>query len=203
MWSITGVIRRAIQLYGTPALKRKQWNREFRRGRWDCLENTEGDPLYPILERHSKNKRILDLGSGSGSTASESAGYAYYLGLDISDAASMKATDRVKEKRRPAQFETADIFTYVPNQQFDVILLRDSIYYIPDGKIIPMLQRYTGFLAPGGVFIVRMFSYRPILETITKEFHVVEKYSDSATILVFTNVASNDRKAIELSTATD
>lgn len=60
-----------------------------------------------------------------------------------------------------------------------MILFRDSLYYIPRAKIKPMLERYSRYLKPSGVFIVRMWDagekYKAILDPIESEFDVIEK----------------------------
>ncbi len=75
--------------------------------------------------------------------------------------------------RTGAVYLQSDIFSYVPSQSFDVILFRDSIYYVPRRQITPMLQRYAQYLEEGGVFIVRMASvdkYQDIVEIIETHF---------------------------------
>jgi len=80
----------------------------------------------------------------------------------------------------------ADFLSYVPTQQFDVILFRESMYHVPLGKVKTILDRYSEYLRDSGVFIVRMFTlelnsskikYRPkaTMSVIETEFDVAEK----------------------------
>ena len=186
-------LRALLQAYGTKRIKSYLWNAEFSKGRWDCLNGTPEDCLYPYLEKYANRGSILDLGCGSGSTGNELAATTYreYTGVDISDVAIEKARTRTEDDGRTDKnrYIQSDIFSYEPSLRFDVILFRDSIYYVPRAKITGMLDRYSKFLKQGGVFIVRMWSgsgkYKAIVETIETNFEVVEKrISDQSETMV-------------------
>jgi SAM-dependent methyltransferase len=190
------VVRGLVQAYGSAKLKRYLWNLEFARGRWSCLERTAGDCVYPFLEKYARGGTILDLGCGSGSTANEidRGAYRRYVGVDISDVAIEQARTRSEQNRRSdvTTYVQSDIAAYTPDARFDVILFRDSIYYVPRAKIEPMLKRYRAYLNERGVFVVRMLSegarYQPILEAIKAGFSVVEEYCSEdpkAVVIVF------------------
>lgn len=192
---LRNILRRLLQVYGTSNAKRWLWNTEFSGGRWDCLARTPGDCVYPYVEKYANNGSILDLGCGSGSTANELSATACraYIGVDISDVAINKGRRRTEENGRADRnrFFQSDLFSYVPSQQFNVILFRDSIYYLPCKKIIRMLNRYSKYLKEGSVFIVRMTwsdKYQEIVDTIESNFEVVEKRfhnQPKAIVLVF------------------
>ena len=123
------------------------------------------------------------------------------MGVDISDEALAKGRRRSEETGRAGKnsFEQGDFLSYVPPKQFDVILFREAMYHVPLGKVRPVLDRFSQFLAPGGVFIVRLYlvdlnnrkdKSRPLamMRIMEKEFAVLEKkfYEDSgATVIVF------------------
>ena len=122
------------------------------------------------------------------------ASYRRYVGVDISDVAIDKARIRSRENRREEtnSYSQADIFDYVPTQKFDVILFRDSIYYIPHGKVPRLLDRYSSYLSEGGVFVVRMLNangkYSTILDAIDSKFQIVDKHVSKdplAIVIVF------------------
>jgi SAM-dependent methyltransferase len=125
----------------------------------------------------------LDLGCGSGNTGTELSANAYrdYTGVDISDVAIETAKKRAQENGRSEKnrYIQWDISSYEPTQPFDVILFRDSIYYVAGSKLKGMLDRYSKCLKPGGVFIVRLWSgrggYKGIVDFIEANFEVVEK----------------------------
>ncbi len=171
------------------------WNAEFSQARWDCLDTTVGDCVYSYIEKAATGGSILDLGCGSGSTANELSANTYrdYTGVDISDVAIDKARKRTEKNGRAdkSRFFHSDISSYVPAQQFDVILFRDSIYYVARPRIRPMLDRYSKYLNQGGVFIVRMDGggkRGSIVEIIERNFDILEKHmhkQPDAVVLVF------------------
>ncbi len=157
---------------------------------------TPDDCVYPYVEKHAKRGSILDLGCGSGSTANELASDTYreYVGVDISDVAISKAINVTKENLRLDKntFIQDDIFSYVPTQKYDVILFRDSIYYVPQRRIKGMLDRYSKYLKEEGVFIVRLWDAsgkrKKIIATIENSYKIIDRYSSEqpkATVLVF------------------
>jgi len=183
-----------IQRYGSARVKRMLWNKEFASGRWDCLESTPGDCVYPFIERYSQSGAVLDLGCGSGSTGNELdyGAYTLYTGVDISDAAIDKSVARTRQNGRDGKndYYQGDIFRYQPTRPYDVILFRDSLYYIPHSNVKSMLDRYAQHLTGHGVFIVRMASggenYRTFVQIIERNFVVLEKvFFEKLDALVF------------------
>ena len=205
-------MRAAVASYGPSIIKKALWDREYLAGKWHFNDNTAGDCVYPHLEKHAANGSILDLGCGSGNTANELAFGAYcsYLGADISEAALDKARRRSEENGRADKnrFVHADFLEYVPSQQFDVILFRESMYLVPLGKVKATLDRYSKHLKEAGVFIVRICTtekgkkkYRPaaMVHTIETGFDVIEKrqYAESGpTVIVFRPKASAASRSV-------
>ena len=177
------VFRALVQAYGPKSAKRYLWNREFAEGRWDFLDKTGDDTARIKIEKYAREGHILDLGCGSGTTGLELDVHKYtsYFGVDISEVAVEKAKIRARELGRDAvnKYCAADILTYVPNQQFDLILFGDSIYYIPYAQISSLLKRYSSYLVTGGAFLVRIHDvsgkHARILETIENTYAVIEK----------------------------
>jgi SAM-dependent methyltransferase len=197
-------VRGFLLSYGPSNIKRHFWDKEYSEDKWAFADNTVGDCVYAHLERHAANGSILDIGCGSGNTATEMDGTVYqsYLGVDISETALAKAAKRSKECGRgdKNRFECADFLAYVPTEQYDVILFRESMYHVPLHKVKATLDRYSVYLKDSGVFIVRMFAgcretskskYRPnaMLAIIEAEFEVIEKkqYAEAGTptVIVF------------------
>ena len=148
--------------YGPSSIKKKLWDRDFSSGKWDFIDNTAGDCVYPFLEKYANHGNILDLGCGPGNTANElnSAAYKTYVGVDISEAALEKAVRRTKENGRADKnsFVVSDFLGYAPSQDFDIILFRESLYHVPYGQVRPILDKYSKHLKPGGVFIIRLYA---------------------------------------------
>ena len=184
-------VRGFLLSYGPSNIKKHFWNKEYSEEKWAFAYNTVGDCVYAHLERHSANASILDIGCGSGNTATEMAGtYRRYLGVDISEAALAKARKRSLEcgRQDKNRFECGDFLSYVPTGQYDVILFRESMYHVPLGKVRETLDRYSLHLKDGGVFVVRLYASsaaqpngedkrRPaaMLSIMETEFDVLEK----------------------------
>ena len=190
---LRNVTRGLLQRYGGFRVERWLWNREFSSGRWDYIERTPGDPVYPYLEKYASCGNILDLGCGAGNTANEidSEAYAEYIGVDVSDVAVAKARARSEMNGRGGKnsFYCADIATFVPPHRFDVILFRESLYYVPKQRIMEVLAQYSMYLREGGCLIVRLWTTRgrcgPVLHIIETAFAVVEKYvTESGSVVI-------------------
>lgn len=184
-------VRGFLLSYGPSTIKKRFWDKEYSEEKWAFAYNTVGDCVYSHLEKHIANGSILDIGCGSGNTATEMAPtYRSYLGVDISEAALAKARKRSEECGRGNKnaFEYGDFLTYVPAGEYDVILFRESMYHVPLGKVKATLDRYSVYLKDGGVFVVRLFAssseradgkdkHRPaaMLSIMESEFDVLEK----------------------------
>jgi SAM-dependent methyltransferase len=198
-------VRGFLLSYGPSNIKKRFWDKEYSEEKWAFAYNTAGDCVYAHLQRYTTDGSILDIGCGSGNTATEMADtYRGYLGVDISEAALTKARRRSQECRRGEKnrFECGDFLTYVPTGQYDVILFRESMYHVPLGKVKATLDRYSVYLKEGGVFVVRLFAssgdrpdgkdkQRPaaMLGIMENEFDVLEKcrYEEPGrpTVIVF------------------
>lgn len=194
-------VRGAAASYGPPIIKKNLWDREYSSGKWNFNDDTAQDCVYPYLEDYARKGSILDLGCGSGNTANELASNAYgsYLGVDISETALDKARTRSEETRRAHKnrFVQGDFLEYVPQQRFDVILFRESLYHVPLGRVQATLDRYSKHLEEEGVFIVRIATRengkeksrpRAMLGIIEGHFHVLkqgEYGQKGATVVVF------------------
>lgn len=196
--------RGALLSYGPSGIKKKIWDKEFSGTKWDFINETASDCVYPFLEKYAQNGNILDLGCGPGNTANELAADAYehYIGVDISEAALAKAVKRSKENGRAGKnsFVNSDFLNYEPAREFDIILFRESMYHIPYGQVLPILSKYSRHLKSDGVFVVRLYAgdmatnaLKPRvtskLDLIRREFKIVEegqfRSAGLPTVLVF------------------
>jgi SAM-dependent methyltransferase len=181
--------------------KRRVWDEEYGSGRW--THSTERELIYTFLERYSRGGSILDLGCGAGATAfGMSYVYKEYVGVDISPIAVGRAIDGTREfpeRSSSVSFAAADITTFVPAKNFDVILFKEVLYYFPKAQLVPLLTRYASFLNTGGVFIARFHDrrkHRRIIDLIRREFEMVEDYcppEHNLAILAFRPVPENLR----------
>lgn len=185
------ILRGLIHKYGSEVLKKRLWNRDYSRGMYGygC---SAGDFLYPYLVKHAHRGSILDLGCGEGTTENELDQQAYTecVGVDISDVAIARAkawserTGRVGRNK----FNCCDIARFVPSQEFDLILFRDSLYYVPLSKIKATLDRYSDFLKEGGCFVVRLYDgirYASLVEIIEANFSVLlKRFSEGGAVVI-------------------
>jgi SAM-dependent methyltransferase len=177
------ILKAILKRWSSPGVKRVIWDREFSDGKWDYLDNTCEDVIYQYLEKYSNNGDILDLGCGSGNTGNEISIYKYeqYTGVDISEHAIQKATVKcaLLHRANKNRYIAADISRYIPEKRYDVILFRESIYYIPIYRIKKILDTYANHLKEKGVCIIRMCDaekYKSIANLIEKNYRVVEKH---------------------------
>jgi biofilm PGA synthesis N-glycosyltransferase PgaC len=192
---LRGIVNaRVLKRWGAPATKRSIWDDEFTRGQWDYLEHTADDPIYHYLDRYCDHGSILDLGCGSGNTGCEMepSRYGQYTGVDISEQAVQRARTRSMSDQRHEKNEyvCADISRYEPRQRYDVILFRESLFYVPRPQIVALLERYRSWLTERGVFIVRMCDrkrYHGIVRRIEQNYCIVDSSPavDANIILVF------------------
>ena len=197
-------VRGFLTSYGPTSIKKKMWDKDFSSGKWDFIDDTSGDCVYSHLEKFAQGGDILDLGCGPGNTANELSEDAYrsYIGVDISEAALAKAVKRTAENGRSEKnsFVCSDFLGYKPTKEFDVILFRESVYHIPYGQVLGILEKYSKFLKKSGVFVVRLYAgdQRPgkikhrvkrKLDLMKREFDIVEsrQYDTPGlpTVLVF------------------
>jgi len=182
-------VRGFLLSYGPSGVKKRLWDKEFSSTKWDFIDNTVGDCVYPYLEKYANKGDILDLGCGPGNTANELAAEVYqsYIGVDISEAALAKAEKRSQENGRGGKnsFVNSDFLGYHPLQEFDIILFRESMYHVPYGQVLPVLEKFSKNLKSTGVFIVRLYAgdHRPSkikrrvtgkMDLIKREFDLVE-----------------------------
>lgn len=176
--------------YGPSSIKKRLWDKDFASNKWNFIDNTVGDCVYPHLEKYARNGNILDLGCGPGNTANElnSDAYKSYVGVDISEVALAKAVKRTQENGRADKnsFVCSDFLGYKPTQEFDVILFRESLYHVPYGQVLKILEKYSKHLKKSGVFIVRLymgdsrsgkkikFRVKRKVDLIKREFDVLE-----------------------------
>ncbi len=144
-------------------------------------ENLQEDPIYGIIYKYLKDGSILDLGCGTGITFFHCNNVPMeYTGVDISDVAIEECKTKYESMgaHNAATFITHDIETYVPSLKYNIILLKDSIYYLKKNDMLPILNKLSHFLNDiTGVFIVRIYrtdNMNHIVKTIYDNFEIME-----------------------------
>jgi len=190
-------VLRGLRLrWGTAEIKRKIWDVEYAGGRWTHCEHSPDAPVYRFVETYCRNGSILDLGCGSGNTGNELqvTNYQTYTGVDVSEVAVEKAAKRSASNGRGAKnrYLVSDIESFMPPEKYDVILFRESLYYVPLLRVKTTLERYLKYLTDTGVFVVNISSagtdqIAKYVQVIENSFRVIEKSSpkSSDVIVVF------------------
>jgi SAM-dependent methyltransferase len=176
-----------MKRWGSTPVKRVAWNVEFKRGEYSHEVN-EGyrSRINNWVEQYCRHGHILDLGCSDGHVglSLNPKEYASYTGVDVSEIGIQEAREKCRraggERYEKNVFLVGDICTYRPEHLMDVILFKDSLYYVNRIKIAGLLDRYGSSLTAGGVFIVHMDNIRRhgwIQLLIERHFEVVEKNS--------------------------
>jgi 2-polyprenyl-3-methyl-5-hydroxy-6-metoxy-1,4-benzoquinol methylase len=177
-----------LKRIGSSKTKRKIWDQEFRNGKWSYLRDPVSekyhhrDIIYDYIEKYISGGDILDLGCGNGSTGKEldNSVYHNYTGVDISEVAIKQAEEMIKEdnvKRKKNVYEIGDILTYSPKHNYNLILFRETIYYLTKKQIVPILYKYSNYLVDDGKIVIRLWNwtkYKEIVNLILANFCVVD-----------------------------
>jgi SAM-dependent methyltransferase len=190
---LAAIWRGQAQRWAPASYRRRLWNRDFASGTWDYLDSAADDPIYTVVVKWLNGGRLLDLGCGAGNTAAElpDGSFDGYVGVDISDEALVKAAARSATAGRADRttWEQGDLMTYRPTGVFDVILFRESLYYLPDRMAAGRVNQLCTSLKPGGVVIVRIFNrvrHAGLVASLVDRFEVRERHelADSESIIL-------------------
>lgn len=163
--------------------RRARWNHQYSEGRWENLKQPEEDARFAavadFLRQYARSGRVLEIGCGEALLQRRmgSMPFERWVGVDVSDVAIARAQAYASET---VQYVAADMVTYQPDGAFDAILFTESIYYVP--ACDRLLERYAQFLAPGGVFIISIFSDGRS-ERVWREIHANTERVEGTTVV--------------------
>lgn len=172
------MIAALLKRIGPESVKQTIWNKELQTkflptGRQHTI-------MVSLIAKYLNGGSVLDLGCGHGSMVDEllnaNVEFTSFVGVDISDMAVSGANARHTDNTR-VSFIAASIEAFEPTDTYNVIYFKDSLYYVPFTRIIPVLQRYSRHREPDGVFIVRIAQgdrFHRIIKTIHRHFAVIE-----------------------------
>lgn len=181
---------------GWASIRKKVWDEEFSDGVWNYLEpnpSQVADKLNYYMEKYCNGGNILELGCGFGKTGLEidPDKYTHYKGVDISMVAITKAIEFSSadtNRHGKNSFVIGDISAYVPETKYNIILFRESIYYLNKFAIQKMLNKYKGYLKDDGVIIVRIHDshkYKSIIRLIINTYNIQDKFeSDTSRMII-------------------
>ena len=116
---------------------------------------------------------LLDAGCGDGEFRPHlhPEAFSRYIGIDFANA--IARAQKYADER--TTFLAEDIRTYNPAERFDTVAFNESLFYIDNP--VNELKRYTGFLKPGGIFLVSLHR-KPksdaVWEQIAEHFDMID-----------------------------
>lgn len=132
-----------------------RWNDSWSRG-YDlniAREDARYGALMALMCRYEGKGPLLDVGCGDGLLEER---YRKLSGVPIvAFDYSAAAIDCARARRLPdVDFLCADSRTFRPEQQFSIVVLNESLYYVDD--YLGMLKNLSGVLRVDGVFVISM-----------------------------------------------
>jgi SAM-dependent methyltransferase len=169
----------ASQLRKPKVPSRETWEAEYQSGSWgrlyDLSEQAHNAIVLSYVASLGTESSVLEIGCGEGILLRRlrQIGYRSYTGLDLSDVAIGRCLHFRDSK---TSLIAGDAERYVPDGQFDAIVLNECIYYFAEP--VATVQRYVEYLTPGGVFVISIFDSvrtRPILRRLKELFSLVDE----------------------------
>lgn len=139
---------------------REKMDSDYARGKWDYLRGIGELGRFSILVGYchflKPGGRILEIGCGEGILQDrlDPARYSRYVGVDVSAEAVQRANARAGDGK--TAFVCADAATWQPAEAFDLVVFNECLEYFDDP--LAAVRRYEPALAPGGAFLVSMFT---------------------------------------------
>lgn len=141
--------------------RKRRWDKQYKKGKWDYLANEREAVRYQkitdYIKTYGKSKPvILDLGAGEAVLNEKltTEDYSTFYNVDYSAASIEKANKRDLKNSKNL---VADIHTYNPKEQFDVIVFNEAFYYVHDHLKQDVLDRFIGKLNPEGILITSIY----------------------------------------------
>jgi len=137
----------------------ERWEAQYLRNKWEFMGDLDECSRYSTIVGYISYLKprgaILDVGCGEGILFEKYRphGYSKYLGIDIAEAALSQVTQKQDEK---TSFVKADAETFVPTEQFDVVVFNETLYYFDDP--FKAVERYSRSLKKNGILIVSTYT---------------------------------------------
>jgi len=127
---------------------RNPWPRVYRKGGYTW--GTEESGFAREVARYLTGGRVLDLGCGEGRDAVFFAKEGFEVtGVDVSQAGIAKARKLAEMKEVETTWVVADLATYHPSGEFDLIYSSGSIHYLPRRVRTHLFARIKSQTRPG------------------------------------------------------
>jgi len=173
---------------GPARLRARSFDVKYRSGEWDFRSDSRD--LARLVEEYINKGHLLVLGCGTCSIVRDLTpnSFTSLLGIDLSVEAITRARRSSGSRER---FEVGDMLTFQCQQQYDVVLFSESLYYVPGRHRAALLHSLRANLTDTGRVIVTIAEpkrYAAILKAIRLAFDVeVDRALDSGErhVLVF------------------
>jgi len=130
--------------------------------------------VYPLQKEDFKGKKVLDAGCGMGRNSLWPLKYgAEKVVAFDADERSVKAARRNLSDFENAKVDFGDIYTYNPNEEFDIVFSIGVIHHLKDPK--KALQNLAKYVKPGGKLLIWVYGYEGN-EWIVKYINPLRKY---------------------------
>jgi len=151
--------------------KTEAWGKGLGSGSGSTIQVTDKyNKELCIFIKENLFKSILDLGCGDWqSTQFIDFQGASYLGIDCVSSIIDENIRRFSNEQ--IKFELGDIFTYVPNQIFDIVLLKDVLIHWPNSKII---EFFTNFKSCKYFIITNQISEHNNIDIVLGSYHSLD-----------------------------
>lgn len=139
---------------------REKMDSDYAHGKWDYLRGLDELGRFSVLVGYchflKPGGRILEIGCGEGILQErlDPARCSRYVGVDVSAEAVRRANARAGDGK--TVFVCADAALWQPEETFDLVVFNECLEYFDDP--LAVVRRYEPALAPGGAFLVSMFT---------------------------------------------
>lgn len=183
---------------GSSRIRALIWNWEFLSGQWRYLENFGDSMVCEVVTRYLDGGHLLDLGCGNGAVRCELpvGSVARYVGVDLSSEAIRRTAERssvLPELDAGQLLIVGDIADPSVIAQaggpFDVVLLRESIYFVNVERLPQFLTLASERLSSRGVIVIKIHDrlrYSRHVDEIRRTRSIVEEHAptDGTAILL-------------------
>ncbi len=117
----------------------------------------------------------LACGDGSLARAIQDFGWLSYSGLDISSEAISRASSVSGQDIR---FRVQDMEGWVPDEDFDLLIIEEALYYLPTSSQDSLLDRAFAAMGPAGTAIIALHSrvkFAAMIDRLEKRYPVRQK----------------------------
>jgi SAM-dependent methyltransferase len=152
-----GLTGKLVDLFNRKILRRDKdrWNYQYGLGKWESLGDIKELARFSVIAGYAQflkpNGKVLEIGAGEGYLQQrfDKSKYSLYYSTDVSDVAVEMGKKFEDEKTK---YLVADMNTYVPDTDFDCIIVNEAIYY--GVSVQKILDRLAKYLKQDGIFIV-------------------------------------------------